>query len=503
MKRREFVRSLGLGAASLGFPSLYNSCRKRTEPPNIIYILADDLGYSELGCYGQEKIKTPHLDRMAAEGMRFLQHYAGSPVCAPSRCTLLTGKHTGHAYIRDNDEMLERGDVWNDPEIEGQRPLPPDTRTLGHVLQETGYATAAIGKWGLGGPTDSGHPLEQGFDLWYGYLCQRQAHNYYPTHLWKNEQKHILEGNPRFKAHQRFPEGEDPLDKNAYAKYAARLYAPDLMTHEALNFIRDNQKQRFFLYLAYPLPHLALQVPEDSLREYAGTFPEKPYLGEKGYLPHPTPRAAYAAMISRLDRDVGSIFTLLKELGLDESTLVLFSSDNGPTYTGGADTRFFKSAGLLRGLKGSLHEGGIRVPLLARWPGHIAAGVSSSHLCAFWDVMPTLYEIAGGQAPLETDGISFVSELLGKAPQVQHDYLYWEFPGYGGQQAVRMGKWKAIRTGLKREDADTSLQLYDLENDPSETQDLARVHPDVLAEIHKILKEARRPSEFFPFPELN
>jgi len=328
MKRRDFVKTLGLGTTALGFPYFHTRCSPAPDNPNIIYILADDLGYSELGCYGQEKIRTPNLDRMAEEGMRFLQHYAGSPVCAPSRCTLLTGKHTGHAFIRDNDEMNERGDVWNDPNIEGQRPLPADTLTLGHVMKEAGYKTAAVGKWGLGGPTDSGHPNDQGFDFWYGYLCQREAHNYYPTHLWRNKEKHLLEGNPHFKAHQRFPQEKDPQEKSAYAEYSAAHYAPDLMTQEALGFIRENQSNPFFLYLAYPIPHLALQVPDDSLAEYAEEFPETPYLGDKGYLPHPTPRAAYAAMITRMDGYVGQIFAVLEELGLDENTVVMFTSDN-------------------------------------------------------------------------------------------------------------------------------------------------------------------------------
>jgi arylsulfatase len=505
MKRRDFVKTLSIGTAALGLTQLYSGCRQTAGPPNIIYILADDLGYSELGCYGQERIRTPNLDRMAAEGKRFLQHYAGSPVCAPSRCTLLTGKHTGHAYIRDNDEMPERGDVWNDPDIEGQRPLPSGTRTLGHLMRDAGYATAAIGKWGLGGPSDTGHPNDQGFDLWYGYLCQREAHNYYPPHLWRNRQKHLLEGNLRFKPHQRFPQDADPQNQAAYAGYSSRHYAPDFMTAEALKFIRDNHGHPFFLYLAYPMPHLALQVPEDSLQEYAGTFPETPYLGEKGYLPHLTPRAAYAAMITRLDRDIGSLLYLLKKLGLDENTLILFSSDNGATthFTGGADTQFFESVHPLKGLKGSLHEGGIRVPLLARWPGRIQPGTTSSHVSAFWDVMPTLCDVAGTQAPPDTDGISFFPELLGESTQEQHEYLYWEFPGYGGQQALRMGKWKAIRTGLKQEGRDTSFQLYDLDKDPSERMDLADTQPEILTKIQRLLGEARSPSEFFPFPELS
>jgi arylsulfatase len=435
--------------------------------------------------------------------MRFTQHYSGSPVCAPSRAVLLTGLHTGHAYIRDNDEMPERGDVWNDPSIEGQRPLPAATATLGTVLGSAGYRTGAIGKWGLGGPDDTGHPNKQGFDHWYGYLCQREAHNYYPPHLWRNEQKHVLEGNTRFKAHQRFPEGEDPLDPHAYARYAGRDYAPDLMTSEALDFIRRNRADPFFLYLPYTVPHLALQVPGDSLAEYRGIFPETPYLGDRGYLPHPTPRAAYAAMITRMDRDIGRILALLKELGLDEDTLVLFSSDNGPTFTGGADTQYFRSAGSLRGLKGQLYEGGIRVPLLARWPGRIAPGTRSDHVSAFWDVLPTLCHFAGAAVPDDCDGTSFAPTLMGRPDEQETaDHLYWEFPGYGGQQAVRSGRWKAIRTGLRRAESDTAIQLYDLVRDLGESEDLAGRHPEIVERFRALMLTARSESEHFPFPEI-
>ena len=502
MKRRDFVKSLGAGLAAASSPGLLSFCRSSARRPNIIYILADDLGYAELGCYGQRKIRTPHLDGLAAQGMRFSQHYAGSPVCAPSRCTLLTGRHTGHSHIRDNDEMRERGDVWNDPEIEGQRPLPRGTTTIGALLQSAGYVTGAIGKWGLGGPTDEGHPNLQGFDHWYGYLCQRKAHNYYPTHLWRNTARDLLD-NPHFSAHQRFPEDADPLDPAAYAPYKGNEYAPDLMTGEAMSFIRSHQTDPFFLYLAYPNPHLALQVPEDSLQEYADSFPETPYLGDLGYLPHPKPRAAYAAMITRMDRDIGRILTLLEELGLSDDTLILFSSDNGPTYTGGADTGFFQSAAGLRGLKGQLYEGGIRVPMIARWTGRIAPGTQTSHLSAFWDVLPTLCEAAGIGVPENSDGISFLPTLLGKTrAQDQHPHLYWEFPGYGGQQAVRVGEWKAVRTGLKRQGGDTSVQLYNLARIPDESEDLSRDYPEIVENMQRILTETRSESEFFPFPEI-
>ena len=493
LTRREFIKSTAVGSASVMLGSW--ACKKPTETrkPNIIYILADDLGYGELGCYGQKKIKTPHIDQLAAEGMRFTQHYSGSPVCAPSRCTLLTGKHPGHAYVRDNDEMREKGDVWNDPSIEGQRPLPPQTTTLGTLLQSAGYTTAAIGKWGLGAPDDSGNPNKQGFDHFYGYICQRQAHNYYPTHLWRNSEKDMLD-NTYFSPRQRFPEDKDPNDPAAYAPYSGNQYTPDLMIKEAVEFIKNNQQNPFFLYFASPVPHLALQVPEDSLEEYEGAFPETPYLGDKGYTPHQTPRAAYAAMISRLDRDIGRIMALLKELGLDDNTLIMFSSDNGPTYTGGVDYTFFESAGPFNGLKGSLYEGGIRVPMIARWPGKIEKGTESDRISAFWDVMPTMCEIAGVTSPEDTDGISLAPVLLNQGKAPEHPFLYWEFPGYGGQQALRMGNWKAIRRDMKK--GNRKLELYNLEADIGEQQNQAENQPELIQKIEKTMQAVRTPSEF-------
>jgi arylsulfatase A-like enzyme len=492
ISRRDFHKLMGLGAATLTFP-VGMTCQSSFRRPNIVYILTDDLGYGELGCYGQQKIRTPNIDRLAAEGMRFTQHYSGSPVCAPSRCTLLTGKHTGHSYIRDNDEMGERGDVWHDPNLEGQRPLLPSTETVGTMLRREGYITACIGKWGLGGPGSTGHPNKQGFDHYYGYLCQRVAHNYYPTHLWRNEEKHILEGNEYFFPHQRLPEDKDPHDPASYASYSGEQYAPDLMVEEALGFIRSNKDNPFFLYFATPVPHVSLQVPEDSLDEYEGSFPETPYRGEKGYVPHIAPRAAYAAMITRMDRDVGRIMALLEDLGMGENTLVIFSSDNGPTYAGGVDYDFFESAGPLRGLKGSVFEGGIRVPMIARWPGKVKAGTRTDHTSAFWDVMPTLAEIVGAQTLGNIDGVSFLPTLLGKGNQKKHEYLYWEYFGRPSQ-AVRMGDWKGIRLDAK-EDPDGPVELYNLSTDMGEEHNVAAEHPEIVREIESIMA-SRTPSGF-------
>jgi arylsulfatase len=467
------------------------SCSESGEQPNIVLIVADDLGYGELGSYGQQYIRTPNLDRLATEGMRFTNHYSGSPVCAPSRSVLMTGLHTGHTFIRDNDEMPERGDVWHDLSLEGQRPLPAGTRTIGSMLQQAGYVTGAMGKWGLGGPGSTGEPNELGFDHWYGYLDQRMAHNYYPIHLWRNGEKHLLEGNEYFHPHQRLPDNLDPNDPASYAAYTGQQYSMDLIAEEALQFIRSNQDRPFFLYLPFIVPHVSLQVPEESLEEYLGSFPETPYLGSRGYLPHRAPRAAYAAMITRMDREIGRILMLLEELNIADNTLVMFTSDNGPTFNGGTDSEFFGSAGPLRGLKTQIYDGGIRVPLIAWWPERIAPGSVTDHVSAFWDYYPTFAEIAGSVAPQDIDGLSMLPTLLGNdSDQPQHEYLYWE---YQGRQAVRLGKWKGIRHHL-----DGDIELYDLETDIGEQRDVAHDHPSVIARISDIMQTARTESELFP-----
>jgi len=465
--------------------------------PNIVLILADDLGYAELGCYGQEKINTPHLDRMAAEGMRFTQHYCGNAVCAPSRCVLMTGKHPGHAYVRNNRrarlpaELRERRGLT----FAGQEPIPAAEVTIAEMLKGKGYATGAVGKWGLGHFGTSGDPNRQGFDLFFGYNCQAHAHSYYPAHLWRNGRKVMLENDPPVPGHAGLAPDADPNDPASYAPFKGTDYAPDRMIEEALAFIRENKDGPFFLYVPSPIPHVALHIPDEELKPYLGRWEEKPFTrdGGYGYTPHQTPRAAYAAMISRLDSDVGRIMALLKGLGLDENTLVMFSSDNGTTHLEKeVDYEFFESVGPLRGLKGSLYEGGIRVPMIARWPGRIEPGTTTDHISAFWDVMPTLAEIAGTTPPADTDGISFVPTLLGRPDeQEQHDHLYWEFAGYGGQQAVRMGKWKGVRQNILRRNNPEPLkiELYNLESDIGESRDVAAEYPDVVARIEKVMCE--------------
>ncbi len=447
---------------------------KARRKPNIIFIMADDLGYAELGCYGQKKIRTPNLDKMAKEGIRFTQHYAGNAVCAPSRCVLMTGLHSGHAYIRSNKEVRP----------EGQAPIPDHVVTVAEILKRAGYVTGCIGKWGLGPPNSEGDPLNQGFDEFYGYNCQRHAHNFYPRYLWKNRKKVTLKGNNR--------------------GLTGKHYSHDLLEKEALSFIRRHKKKSFFLYVPFTIPHLALQVPEDSLKEYKGKWEDPPYKGGKGYLPHPHPRAAYAAMVTRMDRSVGRILALLQDLNLDEDTIIFFTSDNGATYRrlGGSDSYFFNSNGVLRDFKGSLHEGGIRVPMIVRWKGKIKPGTKTDLISAFYDVMPTLCDIAGAKIPKKTDGITFLPTLLGnEAKQKRHEYLYWEFFGYGGQQAVRMGKWKAIRKKLRKNKL--RMYLYDLEKDISEKTDVAKQHPKVVQRIERIMRENHTPSKLFPIPALD
>jgi arylsulfatase A len=471
MRRRDFLKAAGLGAASVaGWLSAGAGAQAAPKRPNVVFILADDLGYGDLGCYGQKKIRTPHIDRLAAEGMRFTQHYAGNPVCAPSRCTLMTGYHSGHGQVRDNKQV--GGDEgWTlGSTIGGQWPLTEGTFTVGHLFQKAGYATGAFGKWGLGRVGTSGDPQKQGFDHFFGYICQRQAHTYYPNHLWRDGQIFWIEEN-----------------KDG----AERVYSHDLIAEEALKFIRANRDRPFFLYVPFTIPHVALQVPEDSLAEYQDLGPDPAYDGQRGYVAHPRPRACYAGMVTRMDQAVGRIIDLLKEFDLEENTLVIFSSDNGPTFAGGSDAAFFESAGPLRGLKQSVYEGGIRVPFIARWPGRIKPGTKNDHISAFWDFLPTCAELLGVQPPQGLDGLSMLPTLLGRPEQQkQHAYLYWEL---SGQQAVRMGDWKALRLKPKQK-----TQLFDLKTDIGERNDVADQQPDIVARAKEIFTKGRTDSEVFP-----
>ena len=462
------------------YPTL--ACPRTTsadQPPNVVLIMADDLGYGELGCYGQTAIRTPNLDALAQQGMRLTQYYSGSPVCAPSRCVLLTGKHTGHAYIRDNGDPKDLQHLkarfgWEFP---GQHPIPDHEVTIAEQLKSHGYATGAMGKWGLGHFGTTGDPNQQGFDLFYGFNCQRHAHNHYPKFLWRNATKEMLPGNDR--------------------QLSGQTYSQDRFVDVAIEFIEAHQSRPFFLYLPFAIPHLSIQVPEASLAEYQGTIHEAPY-EHRGYLKHPSPRAGYAAMITHMDRGIGKILERLEGLGLRDNTLVIFTSDNGPTYDrlGGSDSEYFNSARGLRGLKGSTYEGGIRVPFIASWPGRIPAGATTDHLAAAWDVFPTLCEAAQLGVPEGLDGISLWPLLRGGSPGHASRYLYWEFPSYGGQQAVREGDWKAVRMNISR--GNRVLELYHLADDPGEQRDLAKQSPEKVAHMERLMEEAHTDSKLFP-----
>lgn len=461
-------------------------CASEQTPPNIIYILADDLGYNEVGAYGQQIIQTPTLDQLARDGMRFTQHYSGSPVCAPSRGSLLTGKHTGTSYVRDNFEV----GGWGPDEPEGQLPLLDAEVTIAEMLKPAGYATGFVGKWGLGGPGSEGHPNNQGFDRFYGYLCQRVAHNYYPTHLWSDSEADSLDNGEWYAAHQTL---DAPLDSEAayYERFGGNDYAPDLMLDAAVDFVDQHADQPFFLVFATPVPHLALQVPEESLAAYPDSMDSEPFLGGP-YLPHPRPKAAYAAMISRMGDDIATLLSRLEAHGIDDNTIVIFSSDNGTTYVEGSYADYFDSVSDFRGLKGSVFEGGIRVPMIVRWPDRIEAGSTTDHVSAFWDIMPTLADIAGVDVPEGIDGESMLGVLEGDSSPSERSPLYWEYHAFGGMQAVRMGDWKGVRLEIRRQE-NAPVMLFNLANDPAESNDVASDHPDVVAQIRSIM-DSRDPS---------
>ncbi|MFH1716570.1 MAG: arylsulfatase [Planctomycetota bacterium] len=474
--RREFIRMMGITAASAGASSLLpiragfgRNAAAKADKPNIIYIMADDLGYGDLGCYGQKTILTPNIDRMAAEGMRFTDHYAGSTVCAPSRCCLMTGYHTGHALIRGNANL----------------PLRPSDVTVAELLKGAGYTTGIIGKWGLGEAESTGIPNRQGFDYWFGYLNQRHAHNYYPSYLWRNEEKAAL-GNEV----DHVIGGQDRTPGGVATKRIE--YSHDLFAGEALGFVEKNRNKSFFLYLALTIPHANNEAGNKGM--------EVPSFGPYADKDWPDPQKGHAAMITRMDGDIGRLMARLKKLGLDKNTLVMFSSDNGPHKEGGGDPEFFNSSGPLRGYKRALYEGGIRVPLIARWPGKIKAGSVSDHISAFWDFLPTCCELVGVKAPDGIDGVSMLPTLLGRnGQQTRHEYLYWEFHEQGKRQAVRMGDWKGVRENVAK-DPDGPIELYNLRDDIGEKNNIADRHPEIVAKIENYMKAAHAPSPDWPIP---
>ena len=439
-------------------------------PMNIIYILCDDLGYGDLACYGQQYIKTPNLDKMANEGMQFMQHYAGCSVSAASRCSIMTGLHTGHSQVRGNKEI----------QPEGQEAMAADTYTIARLMQNAGYKTGLFGKWGLGSPTSVSVPNTMGYDEFFGYNCQRHAHTYFPDYLWENTKRVELKAN---------------------RNKGKKIYSQDLIHEHAKKFIKENKDRPFFAMLTYTIPHAELNLPHDDFyKRYEHSFKEKPYVsdgyheGHGGYDSCEKPKASFAAMISRLDFYVGDIINQLKELGLDKNTMVFFTSDNGPHYEGGADPNFFKSNGPFKGYKLDLYEGGIRVPFIAWAPGTIPAGKKSEHISAFWDLMPTLADITRTRVGAHTDGISYLPTLLGKEDQQQHHYLYWEFHMFGGRQAIRVGDWKLIRMPINGK---TVVELYNLKEDVHEDHNLVLKYPNKVAELVNLMNTARTESALF------
>lgn len=432
-------------------------------PPNIIYILLDDAGYGDLSLYGQEHFQTPQMDRIGLEGIKFTQHYSGSTVCAPTRSSLITGLHTGRTPIRGNREVRPVG----------QAPLPADAPNFVKLLQENGYATGAFGKWGLGIPGSTGAPTSQGFDRFYGYICQRNAHTYYPTWLFDNDEQIELDG---------------------------ETYSQDLIMEQALAFIREHHEQPFFCYLPMLIPHAAMQVPEAYAAPFREQFAEfEDVIGSYAGTEIRNPAAKFAGMMTRQDKDVGRVMELLVELGIDDNTVVMLSSDNGPHREGGHMPEFFNSAGGLRGFKRALYEGGIRVPMVVRWPGVIEPGRVTAHISAQWDLFPTVCEIAGIEIPAGQDGISFLPTLTGRIDQQrQHDYLYWEFHEQRGRRAVRFGPWKAVQQDLV-EGPDTPVELYNLDQDRAEEHDLAADHPELVERARQMFDEAHVPSPFWRF----
>ena len=449
--------------------------KEKEQLPNIIYILADDLGYGDLSCYGQKKFHTPNIDKLAQQGMLFRQHYSGCTVSAPSRSSLMTGLHTGHTPIRGNKEMSP----------EGQLPMPADSYTIAEMLRSKGYATGAFGKWGLGFIGTEGAPDSQGFDEFFGFNCQRLAHNYYPGYLWHNSEKILLHEN-------------DSAKKGAYS--------PDLIHKAAIKFLESNKNKPFFLFYPTIIPHAELFAKEEYMEMFRGKLdPEKSFKGADdgptfrngAYGSQPEAHAAFAALVTQLDDYVGEIMTKLEELGLEDNTIVIFTSDNGPHLEAGADPDFFDSNSNLKGYKRDMYEGGIRVPMIVSWPGKVKNGTETSHISAFWDIMPTLSEITGSENPVETDGISFMPELLGKK-QKQHEYLYWEFHEQGGKVAIRAGDWKGVKLNI--DSAPPGIwEVYDLSSDSGENNNVAASNPEIVQKLENILNQAHKPSENFPF----
>ena len=474
---------------------LITSCNfQENNKPNIILFFYDDLGYGEIGVYGQKIIETRNIDDLAKNGLRFTNFYSGSPVCAPSRSILLTGLHGGHTKIRGNHEYGSRGDVWDyakmseDPNLEGQYPIGESELIFPKLLKGVGYSNGMVGKWGLGPPNSNSIPTKMGFDYFYGYNCQRMAHNLYPPHLWENESRDMLDNkviSPKLK----LKPGQDPYDENNYKVFNQNDFAPDKMHIKAQEFIENNHDNPFFLYYASPIPHAPLQAPKyliDKYREIIGD--EEPYLGNVGYFPTRYPRATYAAMIEYIDIQVGEIIAQLKRLNIYDNTVILLTSDNGPTYAGGVDFEYFNSTGIFQNkpdrMKGYTYEGGVRVPFVVSWPKKIRSGRVVDDVSISYDLFATISELSGVDETYSTDGISLVDLFTDENISLDREYIYWEFPSYGGQQAARMGDFKALRTDIKK--GNDKIELYNLSEDIREQTDISSENPEIIKKFNDI-----------------
>lgn len=454
------LSAIAFGASSCG------ESNEEAKQPNVIYILADDLGYGDLSCYGQEYFTTPNIDKLAENGMRFTQFYAGCTVSAPSRCALMTGKTTGQTYVRGNKGVKAADGRSYDT------PIPDEEFTLGEMFQSKGYKTACVGKWGLGGPGTVGSPMNQGFDYFFGYLGQGHAHKYFPKFLHENDV-------------------EVPLD--------GTVYSHDMEEEKALKFITENKDNPFFIYLTYTIPHAELALPEEYTTEFEGKFEEEHPFSPKGgsYGAQPEPRKTFAAMVKRLDTSVGTLVAHLEKLGLTDNTLIVFTSDNGAHMEGGADPKFFNSTNGLRGVKRALYEGGIRVPMIVKYPGVVPANVESAFMGGFWDFMPTFGDLIGAEYPENDQTLSILPLLKGNlSSQPEHEYLYWEFHEEGGRQAVRKGDWKLIRQQWNNPEK-SYFELFNIFGDPFEERDVAKYKPEIVEELAAIMDSARTPSELF------
>ena len=489
---------------------LLTSCiNHQNEKPNIILFFYDDLGYGELGAYGQKIIQTKNIDNLANNGLKFTNFYSGSPVCAPSRSILLTGLHAGHTKIRGNHEYGSRGDVWDyhkmseDPNLEGQYPIGKEELIFPKLLKGAGYTNAMVGKWGLGPPNSTSIPTEMGFSYFYGYNCQRMAHNLYPPHLWENEDRDMLDNeviSPKLKLQP----GQDPYKEENYNVFNQNDYAPDMMHSKAQKFIENNKDNPFFLYYASPIPHAPLQAPQYLIDKYRNIIgDEEPYLGDKGYFPTRYPRATYAAMIEYIDIQVGEIIEQLKRLNIYDNTIILITSDNGPTYAGGVDFEYFNSTGIFQNdpkrMKGYTYEGGVRVPMIISWPEKIKNSRVVDDVSISYDIFPTLSEMSGADNlySYSTDGVSLVDIFTDETKSLDREYIYWEFPSYGGQQAARMGDYKAILKDIKK--GNKKIELYDLSKDSKEQNDISLEFPEVVKEFKNIFKKEHVKSDIRRF----